>query len=315
MLHSIKLQIAANGKKTLLSCDERISDIDSSLKLLLRTFPVVQARIEENERAWGALSTSVRGMGAACRAAAAVPTTIDAQLDTERNLRRVQELQCAADALCAAGEQLPAPRVNRAHRALRALNESVRALRARQEQALAALRNREYYSRKVAMMVATEVRRGGPVPERDLQRRLRNEQKLAEAQADLALRTDRMERDLDVIMRQKDQVLAQSMRVFVELQMNCFDPSAVEPVLGTIPQADVDDAIMSCTSSADSEKKNVRKKGNEKLRPRFLTRSRAWTPSVSSSAASGSSSSNVFLTPAGSARTSVDSEDMSYNDL
>lgn len=309
MMHNLKLQMTGIPNNKLLSTDERLREIDASLSKLIRSFPDVQARVEENERAWTAVSTSVRSMGGACRVAASVPRGPDG-----RETRASRALQDAARKLSAAGEEMKTPRMNKGHRALRALNESVRSLRARQESALGALRNREYYSKKVAGMVAIETKRTGPTTTRDIQRRLRNEQKLAEAQADLALQTDFLERDLEAVLRQKDEVLARSMRAFVNLQISCLDQALLRPVLDKVPQVesliDDHDGGSTCSNSVYSDKTRVETPNDTPKSVAFEDASPV-SPVPGSQASrthSSSSSDLAFQTPANSGDHSMDSD-------
>lgn len=247
MLHSIKLQLSNADTAKLLSCDARLSETDARLRALLRTFPTVQKCIEENEKSWGMLAYSLRATGAAyrdalCGDAVAAPACNDTQ-DSDSPL-------CdAVDALCRAGERQPSPRLLRGHESLRGLNARARTLRAHQAAAVRALRNRVYYARKVATLAAAGDRNAA-----QRERRARNAQKLAEATADVDMRTDKLEVELKKVLARRHDVLASSMRAFVELQLRCLSGEEVSPVLAMIPVVETAaiDSLLACASSLES---------------------------------------------------------------
>lgn len=276
MLHSLKLQLAKGSDKRVLRSDQRLSETDERLRALLRAFPAVQSCVEENERAWGAVTYSVREAGAAYQLALAVDHA--AAPVPESAAERTRALQEAADSLCSAAERLPSPRTTRGHGALRALNARARGLRAAQAEAVVALRNREYYAKKVTSLSKDASRARSPAAiaaARD--RRARNEQKLAEADADVALRTDRIEAELAAVLARRHDVLAASMRAFVELQLQCYSPDPIAPVLATVPQVEEPDSLLACASSVESNDKSPA----ANRRP-FRLRSLNTTPSAGS---------------------------------
>jgi len=217
MLHRFKISLANNDNKALLAQEQPLANIDAALRALMSSFPDLQVRVEDNVKAWTALTYSVRNTASSFRTA-----LVDEPSSTP--------LDVAASSLTSAGDELLCPRMGSTHQSLRAFNEGLRSLRLRQADAVATLRDREYYKKKLNALTSNSSRSDTVKVKIS-----KNERKLEEISTDLDEKIQELETGLQKLESQKKAVVADSLRAFLHLQNICFDSShALAPILSNM---------------------------------------------------------------------------------
>lgn len=225
MLHGIKLAISGRGDKALLATDQRLREADHTVEELHRWFPQLQVAVEENEKIWSSVGFNMRTIA--------------------RTMQKVYAahhgIQYTLDHLHAAGEQVTKPARDHslsaerahAHAELRTFNDRIRQLRALQSDCVAALKEKEYYHTKVETLRVNEGRKK-KVTERDVEKRLRNEQKLSEVEAELRFKWEKLQRELEEVEHSKETVLELVLVSFVHTQQYFFERNPMGPVLSLV---------------------------------------------------------------------------------
>lgn len=214
MLHTVKLALSSLGEKELLATDQRLQEADQTLAELQRWFPQIQVAIEENEKTWTTLGYNIRTLS---RSAQEIYPT-------------EHPIQYILDHLHTAGSEVVLPGRNhalyepraRAACDLRAFNDRIRELRSLQMGCVAALKEKEYYHAKVETLRVNEGRKK-KVTERDVDKRLRNEQKLAEVVNELNFKWDRLQKELAAVEAEKGELMEDLLWTFVRTQQYFFE--------------------------------------------------------------------------------------------
>lgn len=214
MLHTVKLALSSRGEKELLATDQRLQEADQTLGELQRWFPQIQVVVEENEKNWTTLGYNIRTLS--------------------RNAQEIypteHPMQYVLDHLHMAGSEITAPGRNhalyeqraRAASSLRAFNDRIRELRSLQMGCVAALKEKEYYHAKVETLRVNEGRKK-KVTERDVDKRLRNEQKLAEVVNELNFKWDRLQKELAAMDGEKGELMEEVLWAFTRTQQYFFE--------------------------------------------------------------------------------------------
>lgn len=223
MLHKFKVALCSSAdERTLLKTDERLTKIDTQISSLMQVTSV-KKHVEENERAWSALSYSIRTVGNAFREAA---TLVE-------NSVASQELYDCSNALVLGGEKLPNPRLSHANRVLRSFCETVRQLRIQLAKAVDTLRKKCYYASKLRSLQQAKSAQSSNLNAHEMsaQRLHRNEKKYEDATTELETLTAELESGLADAEMRLSKVLASAVRAFVELQVNNFRSQPLESVV------------------------------------------------------------------------------------
>lgn len=210
MLHSVKLALSSSrSDKAFLSADQRLREADDTITQLQRWFPQLQVAVEDNEKTWETVGYTVRK----------VSTVAQQTFPTEH------PLQYMLDHLHAAGVEITTPTRShelyeqraRAAANLRAFNDRIRELRNLQMGCVAALKEKEYYNAKVETLRVNEGRKK-KVTERDVDKRLRNEQKLAEVANEVNFKWQRLQKELAEVESEKERIVEDVLWMFVKTQ-------------------------------------------------------------------------------------------------
>lgn len=204
MLHRLKVSFASGGGGNGENggcppgCSERFKAANDAIRMLMREYPALQQKVEETERAFTTMTYAIRTTAASFNAACPDDP----------------EIELASSALVKAGESMPCPRGAKAAVALRAYNDEIRKVQLQQSGAQEALRDRVYYAKKV-----NELNRAGG-GDAIASKRARNERKLAEADADLEIRTEQIEVEVSRLLKKRKAVLSATMGLYVEQLAN-----------------------------------------------------------------------------------------------
>lgn len=220
MLHGIKVALSRRGSKA--GTDERLRTSDTLLCELERWFPRLQKALVENEKLWYSVGHNI----------CTVSKTAQEIYDEE------DVMQYTLDMLHAAGEAILHPadtegRMEKRHACMSdlcAFNERVKEIRRLHNECLCAVRNKEYYQGKVEGLRMGE-RRKSRVGERDVERRLRNEDKLKGCLCEMNLKTDCMMDCVCEVVDRSERVLKNVLESYVKSQDFYFGRNQMPPVL------------------------------------------------------------------------------------
>lgn len=218
----MKLKLSTRGDRQLLATDQRLREADNTVSELQRWYPQLQVLVEENEKAWATLAHNLR------KTSRVAQQTYPAE----------HGLHYVLDHLHEAGTEIKAPKRGhtlyeeraRVAAELRALNDRIRELRMLQMGCVAAVKEKEYYLVKVESLRVNEGRKK-KVTERDVDKRLRNEQKLAEVVSDLSWKWERLMSMLERVQGEKGEIVERVMWAFVRTQRYYFDLDPMGVVL------------------------------------------------------------------------------------
>lgn len=225
MLHTVKLALSSRGEKELLATDQRLQEADQTLAELQRWFPQIQIAIDENEKTWTTLGYNIR----------ALSRNAQEIYPTEHPIQYILEhLHTAGSEVVLPGRThaLYEPRA-RAASDLRAFNDRIRELRSLQIGCVAALKEKEYYHAKVETLRVNEGRKK-KVTERDVDKRLRNEQKLAEVVNELNFKWDRLQKELAAVEGEKGELMEDVLWAFARTQQYFFQLNPMGVVLSLL---------------------------------------------------------------------------------
>lgn len=227
MLHGLKLVMNGRGDRTVLDSDARLRDADKVISELQRWFPQLQVAVEENEKTWATLGYNLRTVSATSQ-----------EIYSESHA-----MQPMLEALLGAGKQVMPPAAGdrlaeertQSFAELRAFNDAIRELRTLQSECVGALKNKDYYANKVETMRVNESKKK-KVTERDVEKRLRNEQKLNEVTSELSYKTDKLQRELDAATERKESVLNLTLHAFIHTQNHYFGRNPMPHVVAALPR-------------------------------------------------------------------------------
>lgn len=247
MLHELKVAIVGKGDKTLLKQHEHLKVMDEKISKLLRWFPQLQSRVEDNEDSWSHLALNIRSFA-----------------NIARDICHSENpLTGAIDSLYRAGESLQRPNdthylacaYSKSFTDLRMFNESIRKLRFQLDDCMMTLKNKDYYETKVETMLNNESKKRR-VSDKEIERRIRNEQKLTEAAGELAFKTDKLQKDLTTVLDKKDFVLKAMATSFIEMQNYYLLNNSLSSVFQALPVSQARSPVYISHGSFDESSKD-----------------------------------------------------------
>lgn len=223
MLHGLKVVMAGQGRTATLTADQRVREADETLTYLQKWFPQLEAAVEDNERVWSSVNCNWKSVSKAYQ-----------QLLPENH-----HLYKTAVALHDAGSTLGKPlggqtlhdEYSTNYVELRAFNESIRQLRALLAECVSAMKNRDYYASKLDAMLINEGKKKAGPTEKEVEKRVRNEQKLANNAALVHLTTEKMHYGLEKLLGSKEMLLEKVLRGYVKTQDYIFNSKPIAPVV------------------------------------------------------------------------------------
>lgn len=227
MLHGIKMAMTRRDEKAVLGSDEKIAAVTSSLTELQAWFPQLQVAVEDNEKIWSKLGFNLQTVSATAR-----------EIYAETNPMQIMlaSLQDASGKVMRpdASEDLDGQRL-RASGELREFNERIRALKLLHTDCVQTLKNKDYYKSKVETMRLKENEKKKNLSDREVEKRLRNEQKLNEVTAELSFKSEKLGIELDDLLAKKDRVLGLVLESYVHTQNYYFGRNPMPHVLASMP--------------------------------------------------------------------------------
>jgi hypothetical protein len=231
MLHEIKVAMSGRDGRDLAENDERVARAGRAVLDLQKWFPQLQAAVEENDRTWSALGRNMR----------TVASTAQGIYGGD------SPMQMALELLRDAGVRVGDPRANEdvadqqtaARSELSAFNDRVRQLRLHHEDCVQTLRNKIYYEDKVGALRRKDRERAlkKGASDKDVERRMRNEQKLSEVTGELLFKADKLARELEAAVARKEQVAGVVLESYVHTQSEHFARSPMPAVLAAMPSS------------------------------------------------------------------------------
>lgn len=228
MLHGIKLAMNSRAGGDVLENDQGIAYANRVVTDLLRWFPQLQAAVEENDKTWCTLGYNMKMVASTAQ-----------EIYGEQNSMMVmlESLQTASAKVASAqGHELEDERA-RASNELREFNECLRSLRALQEECVQTLKNKMYYQDKVDGIRRRDTEKSAKKKpnEKEVEKRLRNEQKLTEVNGLLDFKSDKLSRELAAILERKDKVLGTVLSCYVHTQNCNFARNPMPAVIAYMP--------------------------------------------------------------------------------
>lgn len=228
MLHEIKLAMFKQCEREIIDSDQRVKEADKILTQLQRWFPQLQALIDENEKIWTSLGYNI----------CSVAHTAQQVYDDENGIHfMLQSLYCAGETLISSNGYNSIFEERRiALGELRTFNESIRQLRILQIHCVNVLKNRAYYVNKLKNMRENEAKKNKSkkTSERETDRRIRNEQKLADFSNQAFYQVERLGRELEIITNRKEIVTGLVISSYVRTQDFLLGRNAMAPVLSLL---------------------------------------------------------------------------------
>lgn len=226
MFHGIKLAVIGRGDRTVLQTDERLFEAHHVLSELQRWFPALQAAVEENDKTWASLAYNIKHVG----------TTAQEIYHDEHPMQNALDIMTTCTISAARGEPFEEPghETAQAKQELRAFNEQIRSLQVLKGECLAVLKNKDYYLSKVESIRQAEARRKRST-DRDIDKRVRNEQKLSEANGELLFKSEKLSRELEITLLRKERVLNAVLSAFVSTNHVKFSRNPMASVLAALP--------------------------------------------------------------------------------
>lgn len=228
MLHGIKLAMNGRAGGDVLENDQGIAYANRVVTELLRWFPQLQAAVEENDKTWCTLGYNMK----------TVASTAQEIYGEQNSMMVMLESLLSASAKVASvqGHELEDERA-RASNELREFNECLRSLRSLQEECVQTLKNKMYYQDKVDGIRRRDTEKSAKKKpnEKEVEKRLRNEQKLTEVNGLLDFKSDKLSRELAAILERKDKVLGRVLSCYVHTQNCNFARNPMPAVIAYMP--------------------------------------------------------------------------------
>lgn len=222
--------MAMNGRAggDVLENDRGIAYANRVVTDLLRWFPQLQAAVEENDKTWCTLGYNMKMVASTAQ-----------EIYGEQNSMMVmlESLQTASAKVASVqGHELEDERA-RASSELREFNECLRSLRTLQEECVQTLKNKVYYQGKVDGIRRRDTEKSAKKKpnEKEVEKRLRNEQKLTEVNGMLDFKSDKLARELAAILERKDKVLGTVLSCYVHTQNCNFARNPMPAVIACMP--------------------------------------------------------------------------------
>lgn len=228
MLHGIKLAMNGRGAGDLLENDKGIAYAQRVVTDLLRWFPQLQAAVEENDKTWCTLGYNMKTVAS---------TAQEIYGEQHPMMVMLESLQSASAKVASVqGHELEDERA-KASTELREFNECLRSLRTLQEECVQTLKNKMYYQGKVDGIRRRDTEKSAKKKpnEKEVEKRLRNEQKLTEVNGLLDFKSDKLTRELSAILERKDKVLGTVLACYVHTQNCNFARNPMPAVIAYMP--------------------------------------------------------------------------------
>lgn len=223
MLHGLKLAISNRaGARAIIDTDQRVKEADKILTDLQRWFPKLQAAIDENEKTWAKLGYNM----------CTISKTAQEILEEDNTMHyTLHSLYGAGESvLKPLGSDALSDERSRSNAELRSFNDNVRTLRGLQQECVAALRNKDYYTTKVESIRTNENRKKNRMTDRENERRLRNEEKLNDYTMEANFKADKLQVELEKVVSRKQHVLECAVGCYVRTQDMFFGRNPMSPV-------------------------------------------------------------------------------------
>lgn len=228
MLHGIKLAISRRGEREIIDSDQQVREADKLLTQLQRWFPQLQALIDENEKIWASLGYNI----------CSVANTAQQVYDDENGIHfMLQSLYSAGDTLISPIGYISIFEERRiASIELRTFNENIRQLRILQTDCVTVLKNRTYYVNKLKNIRQNEGKKtkSKKISERDTDRRVRNEQKLADYSNQAFYQVERLRKELEMVINRKEIVTGLVLSSYIRTQDFFLGRNPMPPVLSLL---------------------------------------------------------------------------------
>lgn len=234
LLDSFKRTISGKSVADILNSDPRIRAIDNMLHVLQRSFPKLQAVVDENEKVWSSLGHNVMSMADVLKAVGQSDvsnTRVHTTLDTLRSAGKQVFKAVSSYPFKDEGQ--------RCQDELRSFNEELRSLQAMRTDCITLLKAREYCKEKVKAMHCSE-REFRKISVRNIAHRVRNERNLDDVVRETESMIERLQKRAVKTLLRKERIVRLVLKTFIRLQNENFGPGISEPVMDAFRQTGVD---------------------------------------------------------------------------
>lgn len=230
MLNNIKLALTGRSDDTILKSDSRLHDADNVLQDLQRLLPKLEAALDENENLWASLGHNLTTTAGTLKSLFPATST---------------RMHVTLDALTSAGVHISKCRSNHplskeaatCRAELRAFNTVVDELRATFTATVDAFRSRERYRTKVDVLVEAESAARRRQTDREVARRIRNEQKLNQICREADVLAEKLQDQVDQTMVKKRVVVNTVVMTFLNFQHAHLAGDRMSPVIAAFSAA------------------------------------------------------------------------------
>lgn len=230
MLHNIKLALAGRPDDTILKSDSRLHGADMVLQDLQRLLPRLEAALDENENLWASLGHNLTSTAGTLKSLFPATST---------------RMHVTLDALTSAGGHISKCRSHHplsteaatCRAELRAFTSVVDELRATFTATVDAFRTRERYRAKVDVLVEAENGTRRRQTDREVARRIRNEQKLNQICREADVLAEKLQDQVDQTVVKKRVVVNTVVMTFLNFQHAHLAGDRMSPVIAAFSAA------------------------------------------------------------------------------
>lgn len=224
MFQNIKLALTGRSDETILKSDARLHDADVVLQDLQRLLPKLEAALDENENLWASLGHNLTTTAGTLKSLFPATST---------------RMHVTLDALTSAGFHISKCRTHHplstesatCRAELRAFTAVVDELRATFAATVDAFRTRERYRAKVEVLVEAENANRRRQTDREVARRIRNEQKLNQVGREADVLAEKLQDQVDQTVIKKRVVVNTVVMKFLHFQHAHLAGDRMAPVI------------------------------------------------------------------------------------